>query len=341
MDTHQFPDRYSRQVQFSGIGREGQAKLAAAHVAVVGVGALGAFHAGALARAGVGRLTLIDRDYVEANNLQRQWLFEESDAVEALPKAEAAARHLAKINSEVSVQAVVTDLTPGNVEELLSEADLILDGTDNFETRYLMNDFAVWRNVPWIYGAAVGSYGLAMLVEPSVTCCFKCIYPEPPSGVQPTCETAGVVNTVTALVASWQVSLALRFFVDGWKGAPRKIFTVDVWKGETRQVQQPGPQPDCPACGLRQLLHLEGKKRRPVSLCGRNAVQIHERERPLDLAELESRLRPLGAVRRNEFALRFFLPSYELTIFADGRAIIKGTQDVGVARSLYAKYVGA
>lgn len=342
MDSrYSFPDRYSRQTRFAGIGGEGQSKLAQSHVALVGVGALGSFQAGALARAGVGRLTLIDRDYVEASNLQRQWLFEESDAAEALPKAVAAAQRIARINSEIRVDAVTADLTPANAEDLLAEADLILDATDNFETRYLVNDFALSRKIPWIYGAAVGSYGLAMPIIPSVTCCLKCVYPEPPSGVQPTCETAGVLNTVTSLIASWQVSLAYRILVEGGGRVPRKITTVDVWSGVIRQIAQPDPMPECPACGQRQYSHLDGKRRKPVSLCGRNAVQIHERERPLDLVELEDRLSPLGTVRRNDFALRFFLPSYELTVFPDGRAIIKGTQDIGVARSLYAKYVGA
>ena len=339
--SHLFPDRYSRQIRFAGIGIEGQSKLTNSHVVLVGVGALGSFQAGALARAGIGRLTLIDRDYVEPSNLQRQWLFEESDAAQALPKAVAAAQRIAGINSEVQVNPLTADLTPANAEDLLGEADLILDATDNFETRYLINDFAVSREIPWVYGAAVGSYGLAMPVIPGVTCCLRCIYPDPPSGVQPTCETAGVLNTVTALIASWQVSLAYRILIQGGASVPKRITTADVWSGVTRQITQPGPVPGCPTCGLHQFVHLEGERRKPISLCGRNAVQIHERDRPLNLAELEERLSPLGAVRRNEFALRFFLPTYEMTVFPDGRAIIKGTQDIGLARSLYAKYVGA
>ncbi|MBL8217416.1 MAG: ThiF family adenylyltransferase [Bryobacterales bacterium] len=332
-------DRYSRQILFPGIGETGQKKLLESRVAVVGCGALGSFHAGALARAGVGHLTLIDRDYVEASNLQRQWLYEEEDAAQALPKAVAAANRLARINSSVNVTPVVADLTPANIADTLEGATLLLDGTDNFDTRYLINDYAVSENIPWIYGAAVGSYGLVMPVLPGETACLKCLYPEPPSGAQPTCETAGVVNTITAIIASLQVSLAYQVLVGG--EVPRQITTIDIWSGAMRTRKQPVRDPDCPACGRREFVHLEGRRRVPVSLCGRNAVQLHERARPLDLADLASRLEPLGAVRRNEFALRFVLSPYELTIFPDGRAIIKGTTDVGVARSLYARYVGS
>jgi molybdopterin-synthase adenylyltransferase len=331
-------ERYSRQVLFAGIGREGQERLLGSCVAVVGCGALGAFHAGALARAGVGRLRLIDRDFVEASNLQRQWLYEEADAREALPKAVAAARAVGRVNSGVEAEALVEDLTPENVEDLLEGADLILDGTDNFETRYLLNDWAVDRGVPWVYGGAVGSYGLSLPVVPGRTACFECIYPEPPAGAQPTCETAGVVNTITALVASWQVSLGLRILTGG--DVEAKITTFDVWGGGVRQIAMPARDPACPACGQRTCRHLHGAERIPISLCGRNAVQIHDCKRPLDLEALGRRLAPLGEARWNGFALRFVAPPHEMTIFPDGRAIIKGTQDPGVARSLYSRYIG-
>jgi len=332
-------ERYSRQILFSGLGEQGQQHLLDARVAVAGCGALGSFQAGALARAGVGFLRIIDRDYVELSNLQRQWLFDECDVEQALPKAAAAARKIAGINASVQVEPVVADLTPSNVEDLLGGVDLILDGTDNFETRYLINDFAVERGVPWIYGAAVGSYGITMPVIPGKTACLRCIYPDPPSGVQPTCETAGVLGTITALIASLQVSEAIKILC----GAPptSKMTTVDVWSGEIRQVAQPGPVADCPTCGLRQFPYLAGERRAPVSLCGQNAVQIHERARPLELRDLAVKLAPLGPVRANEFALRFEVPPYLMTIFADGRAIVKGTTDVGIARSLYARYIGA
>ncbi|HOL71074.1 MAG TPA: ThiF family adenylyltransferase [Bryobacteraceae bacterium] len=335
------PDRYSRQVLFPGIGAAGQQRIRAAKVAVVGCGALGSFQAGALARAGVGRILLIDRDYVEWSNLQRQWLYDESDARDALPKAIAAARRLAAINSEVEVSPLVADLTAANIEEALEGVNLILDGTDNFETRYLLNDYAVSHGVPWIYGAAVGSYGLTMPVLPGKTACLKCVYPEPPSGAQPTCETAGVLNAITSAIASLQTGDALKILAGHADSLRPRITTVDVWSGEVRQVALPPPDAGCQACGWREFVHLEGKRRAPISLCGRNAVQIHERAQPLDLGQLKAALEPLGEVRANEFALRFFLPPYEMTIFPDGRAIIKGTDDVGLARSLYARYVGA
>jgi molybdopterin-synthase adenylyltransferase len=332
-------ERYSRQILFAGIGEQGQQHLLDARVAVAGCGALGSFQAGALARAGVGYLRIIDRDYVELSNLQRQWLFDESDVEQSLPKAVAAARQIASVNSDIQAEPVVADLTPSNVEELLGDVDLVLDGTDNFETRYLINDFAVEHSLPWIHGAAVGSYGIVMAVTPGESACLRCIYPDPPPGAQPTCETAGVLGPVTAVIASLQVGEAIKILC-GARPA-RKITTVDVWTGEIRQVSQPGPFADCPACGRREFPYLNGERRVPVSLCGQNAVQIHERARPLELRDLAARLAPLGAVRSNEFALRFEAPPYLLTIFPDGRAIIKGTTDVGVARSLYARYIGA
>ncbi len=332
-------ERYSRQILFAGIGESGQQRLLDARVVVVGCGALGSFQAGALARAGVGFLGIIDRDYVELSNLQRQWLFDQCDVEQALPKSIAAARKLAAINSDIHVEPVVADLAPSNADDLLEDSDLILDGTDNFETRYLINDYAVSHERPWIYGAAVGSYGISMPVVPRKTACLRCIYPDPPAGAQPTCETAGVLGSITAVIASLQVSEALKILCG--VEPSRKITTVDLWSGEIRQVEQPGPQQHCPACGSREFPYLKGKRRAPVSLCGRNAVQIHERARPVDLKELAERLAPLGAVRANEFALRFETAPYLLTVFPDGRAIVKGTTDVGVARSLYSRYIGA
>ena len=259
-------ERYSRQILFAGIGEKGQQHLLDARVAVAGCGALGSFQAGALARAGVGFIRIIDRDYVELSNLQRQWLFDESDAEQSLPKAVAAARKMVSLNSDVCVEPVVADLTPSNVEDLLGDVDLVLDGTDNFETRYLINDFAVQGNRPWVYGAAVGSYGIVMAVTPGESACLRCVYPDPPSGAQPTCETAGVLGPVTALLASLQVAEAIKILCGA--GASRKITTVDVWTGEIRQVAQPGPVADCPACGRREFPYLNGERRAPVSLCG-------------------------------------------------------------------------
>jgi molybdopterin/thiamine biosynthesis adenylyltransferase len=314
--------------------------MQAARVAIVGCGALGTFQAGALARAGIGHLKLLDRDVVEWSNLQRQWLFDEEDAREERAKAGAVAAHLSKINSEVHVEALAVDLNAGNIEDLLEDVDLILDATDNFETRFLINDFAIERGVPWIYGAAVGSYGLAFPVLPGLGPCLKCVYPEAPTGAQPTCETAGVLNSITSLVAAWQVGLATKLIALGASALPLKLATFDSWEFQLRQVGI-SVDPGCPCCQGRNFQSLDGRVRAPISLCGRNAVQIHERHAALDLAGLEGQLLGLGEVRRNEFALRFTPDSrYELTIFPDGRAIIKGTQDVGVARSLYSRYLG-
>ena len=333
-------ERYSRQILFPGIGERGQEALLGARVALVGCGALGSFHAAALARAGVGSMVIIDRDYVEPSNLQRQWLFEESDAADALPKAAAAERRLALINSSIHVRGVVADLTASNAEQLLGRVDLILDGTDNFDTRYLINDFSVSHSIPWVYGAAVGSYGLAMPVVPGRTPCLRCVYPNPPQSAQPTCETAGVVNVIASLVASYQVADALKILCGQADRVEARITTVDVWQGGTRQIAAPPRDPECPACGRRQFPYLEESRREPVRLCGRSAVQVQEREQSLDLAQLKARLERIGEVRANEFAVRFFVPPYEMTIFPDGRAIIKGTSDVGLARSLYARYIG-
>jgi len=334
-------DRYSRQERFAPLGPEGQRRLGEARVVIVGCGALGTYHAAALARAGVGFLRIVDRDYVELNNLQRQWLYEESDATEGLPKAVAAARHLGRVNSGIAVEPVVADLTPANADELLGGVDLLLDGTDNFETRYLVNEYAVREGIPWIYGGAVGSYGIAMPVLPGETPCLVCLYPEPPSGVQPTCETAGVLATATTVIGALQVTMAMQILAGHRDAVPRRITTIDLWTGALRQVTQPPRDAECMVCGQRIFEQLRGGKRTPISLCGRNAVQIHERNRPVDLAALARALEPLGVVRANEFALRFFVAPYEMTIFPDGRAIIKGTQDTGIARSLYARYVGA
>lgn len=333
-------DRYSRQIRFAPFGAAGQEKLGAATAVIVGCGALGTVQASLLARAGTGMIRLIDRDYVEESNLQRQLLYIEADARDALPKAEAARRRLLEANSAIAVEAHVSDLNPENADELLGEADVILDATDNFETRYLINDWSVRESVPWIYGAAVGSYGITMPVLPGRGACFRCIYPAPPSGDQPTCETAGVLNPVTSVVGSLQAASALKLLAGHAADFELRIATIDVWTGALRQIAQPGRDGDCPCCGRREFEYLERNRRAPVSLCGRNAVQIHDRGRPLDLAQLGAKLAGLGAVRSNDFALRFERPPYEITVFPDGRAIIKGTTDVAVARSLYSRYIG-
>jgi molybdopterin/thiamine biosynthesis adenylyltransferase len=335
--------RYSRQTRFAPFGDQGQRRVRQASVAIVGCGALGGVQAEILTRSGIGRLRLIDRDFVELSNLQRQFLFEETDARDALPKAVAAARRLARINSEVTLEPMVADLTASNADELFDGIDLILDGTDNFETRYLINDVTAAGHVArsWVYGAAVGSYGIKLAITPGQTACFRCIYPDPPQGAQPTCETAGVLGPVTATIAALQSADALKILASGADSLDARLTTIDLWTGEIRQLDPPARDPDCPCCARREFAYLDGSHSAPVSLCGRNAVQIHERRQHINLSELALRLESLATVRSNEFALRVALDPYELTVFPDGRAIIKGTTDIGVARSLYARYVGA
>ena len=333
-------ERYSRQILFTEIGEEGQERLLASTVVIAGCGALGTAQAAALARAGVGRLVVIDRDYVEPSNLQRQWLFDEADASEGLPKAVAAARHLAAANSGVRVEPVVADLTARNAEELLRGADVILDGADNFELRYLVNDWAVKNSVPWIYGAAVGSYGVTMPILPDESACLACLFPEPPGGPQATCDTAGILNTVTSIIAALQVADATKILSGRRECVEPRLFSVDVWKNTHRSLSSREKSPECRVCGLRRFAYLDSSKRRPVSLCGRNAVQVHERDESIDLELLAVTLERLGKVDANAHVLRFAVDAYQMTIFPDGRAIIKGTEDAGVARSLYARYVG-
>ena len=341
MITLDLNDRYSRQVLFHPIGLAGQRKLAAACVAIVGCGATGSVIASLLARAGVGTLRIIDRDYVEPSNLQRQTLFDEADATESLPKAVAAARKIAAFNSGIVADAQVADLTPANIASLLQEAALILDGTDNFETRYLLNDFAVSRSVPWIYTAAVGSYGVTLNVLPGTTACLTCVFPEAPRGVQETCETAGILNSAVNFVASIAVTEALKLLVGAEHQLRRTLLSFDLWTNQHAEIGASKPRSGCRCCGAHDFVHLAGEGRPHITLCGRNSVQIHERHRPLDFADLAMRLRPHGPVRHNDFVLKFFHDPYELTLFPDGRAIIKGTTDTAVARSLYARYVGS
>jgi adenylyltransferase/sulfurtransferase len=336
-------DRYSRQILFRGIGDEGQQKLAAARIAIVGCGATGSALAGLLARAGVGTLRIIDRDYVEPSNLQRQTLFDEKDAAESLPKAIAAARKISAFNSQIVVDPRIEDLVPANIEALLEEMSLILDGTDNFETRYLLNDYAVQRSLPWIYSAAVGSYAVTLNIVPGQTACLACIFPDSPRGMVETCETSGILNSAVNLVASVAATEAIKFLVAGPTSPHlrRSLLSFDVWTNEHAEISAAKPRPGCRACSERNFIHLAGEGRPHITLCGRNSVQIHERQRPIDFAEMDRRLEPHGTVRHNDFVLKFWHDPYEMTLFPDGRAIIKGTTDTAVARSLYARFVGS
>ena len=339
-NTFQKNDRYSRQVLFKEIGTEGQKKLSESRVVIVGCGATGSALASLLARSGIGTLRILDRDYVESSNLQRQSLFDENDARESVPKAIAAARQIARFNSEIVVEPHVADLVPANADSLLGACDLILDGTDNFETRYLINDYVVKNSVAWIYAAAVGSYTLTMNILPGETACLACIFPEPPRGTIETCETAGILNSAVNLVSSIAATEALKFLVGARAKMRRTLLSWDVWTNERAELAAIRPRAGCPPCSG-NFVHLAGEGRPHITLCGRNSVQIHERQRPVDFAELSTRLQPHGDVRHNEFVLKFWREPYEMTLFPDGRAIIKGTTDTAIARSLYARYVGS
>ncbi len=333
-------ERYSRQIRFAEIGEEGQRRIGRSRVAVVGCGGLGSAQSEILARAGVGFLRIIDRDYIDWTNLQRQWLFDEQNARNAMPKAAAAAARLREINSSIEIDPAITDLTPSNIDDLLGDVELIMDGTDNFETRFLINDYAVSRNIPWIYGAAVGSYGVKMPVIPGKTCCLRCIIPDLPGGVQQSCETAGILAPSTTVIGALQAADAIKILSGHIDEISSRMTVVDVWTGDLMQVNRGERNPDCPTCARREFSFLEGKRRAPISLCGRNAVQIHDRRQPIDLKQLAEQLQGIGTVCMNDFALRAEIAPYELTVFPDGRAIIKGTTDVGVAKSIYARYVG-
>ncbi|MFY9843034.1 MAG: ThiF family adenylyltransferase [Terriglobales bacterium] len=340
LETLEADDRYSRQILFKEIGAEGQEKLAKSRVVIVGTGATGSALASLLARSGVGNLRILDRDYVEASNLQRQTLFDENDARESMPKAMAAARQIARFNSRIDVEPHVADLTPANVDSLLRGCDLILDGSDNFETRYLVNDYAVRNGVAWIYAAAVGSYAVTMNILPGETACLGCIFPESPRGTVETCETVGILNSAVNLVSSIASAEALKFLVGARAKMRRTLLSWDVWTNERAELAAGRPRESCRTCSG-DFVHLAGEGRPHITLCGRNSVQIHERQRPVDFAELSARLQPHGTVRHNEFVLKFWREPYEMTLFPDGRAIIKGTTDTAIARSLYARFVGS
>jgi molybdopterin-synthase adenylyltransferase len=393
-------ERYSRQILFHGIGEAGQEKLLAASAVLVGCGALGTVVANLLVRSGVGHLRIIDRDFVEPSNLQRQTLFEESDALESLPKAVAAERRLRAINSGVQVEGIVSDLTPQNAADLLTGFPLLIDGTDNFETRLLLNDAALSLGVPWIYAAAVGSYGVTMTILPGETACLACLLEgehksadvggsmgaadtrdtagrlnangvSGSMGVEDTCDTAGVLNAAVGVVASIEAVEALKLLANKPEALHGRLVSCDVWTGKFQSIRVER-NPDCRACARHEFTYLEGAAQPHITMCGRDSVQIHERNRKLDLSALGRRLAGTSAtasasaspsasasmsgpasasgpasrsdsaseIRHNDFLLRFQVPPYEMTVFADGRAIIKGTKDPAVARSLYARFIG-
>jgi adenylyltransferase/sulfurtransferase len=336
--------RYTRQTLFAGLGRAGQERLIRSRVLIAGCGALGSVLANSLARAGVGYLRLVDRDFVEGNNLQRQVLYDEHDALEGLPKAIAAKQALGRINSLVTVDAHVADITSDSIEPLLDGIDVVLDGSDNFEVRYLLNDACVKAGIPWIYSGVIAAYGVTMTILPGETACLRCVFPDRPlPGTTPTCDTAGVLNGIVGVITGMASTEAIKLLA-GSDRLVRGLTWIDLWENTFERVELPR-MPDCPTCGLGHYEYLDAPlDESGVSLCGRNAVQVRPPQgtaAALDLGALAERLRPAGEVASNEFLLRLRVDGYEVTVFPDARAIIKGTDDPAVARTIYARYVGA
>ena len=333
-------DRYSRQVLFPGIGEEGQRKLSNSHVVIIGCGALGTIISTSLVRAGVGKVRIIDRDFIEYHNLQRQVLFDEDDIRNELPKAIAAERHLKKVNSSIEIEGIVTDVNYTNIEQLIGDADVILDALDNFETRLLINDVSLKHNIPWVYGGAISSFGMTMTIIPHETPCFRCFSPGSTRGRVLTCDTAGVISPAPTIIGALQVAEAMKILV-GAEDVNRELITIDVWKGTFHRLKI-SPRQDCPACqGKYEFLEGESGLR-TTSLCGQNAVQVLSPEaKHIALEELAARLKPVAQVTYNEFMLRFTVDNHEMVAFPDGRAILRNTTDESLAKGLYAKYIGA
>jgi adenylyltransferase/sulfurtransferase len=338
-------ERYSRQIFFPGIGEEGQRKLLKSYVVVVGCGALGTVIAGSLARAGVGRLKIVDRDFVEENNLQRQILFDEDDVKENLPKAVAAQRKLEKINSHIQIESFVTDVNHTNIESILEGADLVMDGTDNFEARYLINDACIKHKIPWVYGACVSSYGLSMTIIPYQTPCLRCVLETaPPAGATPTCDTAGVIGPIVNTIASIQVTEGLKILTRNWKALRKEIVIIDLWEGSFTKadISHSREVSNCPTCKQGRFEFLEGKEGSHMTiLCGRDAVQItHKTPIQVQFESLAQKLQSVGTVSYNLYILKFKVDGFDITLFPDGRAIIKGVKDPAIAKGIYAKYIG-
>jgi len=358
--------RYHRQMLLPGFGEDGQRRLLGSTVVILGCGALGTVAANMLARAGVGHLVIIDRDFIELTNLQRQVLFDEDDVAQVIPKAEAAKRRLARINSQVRVSAIVDDLNFRNIERYAAGADVLVDGLDNFETRYLANDYAVKHAIPYLYGGAVGTSGMAYAILPHTpernsrwetgaadlaTPCFRCLFEQaPPPGESPTCDTVGVLGPAVSIIANFQVAETMKILTGNLDRLNRSMLSIDLWSNTFTQLKvgRAWEDGDCPCCKRRNFEFLEGRAgSSATTLCGQDAVQLTHRQQrhSLNLDEIAGRLRQYGSVMANEFVIRAAIrdngKAYELTLFADGRAIIKGTGDAGVARGVFAKYVGS
>ena len=335
-------NRYSRQVLFSPIGESGQKKIGASSVVLIGCGALGTVCAEMLARAGVGRLRLVDRDFVEKNNLQRQSLFDEEHARNTLPKAIAAKEALEKINTDIQLEAIIQDVTWENIEDLCKENQVIVDGTDNFETRFLINDVAFKNNIPWIYGACVGSYGVALTFQPALTLCFQCLFDRSPeAGKMATCDTTGIVSPVVHGVAAYQVAQTLKILVG--EKLESRLLQLDAWKNSWRTIGvSQARNPNCSCCAELKFRYLKGREKSHLTqLCGRNAVQVSPRRKTdINFRVLSQRLGKSTKVKFNDYIMRIQINGLEITLFSDGRSIIKGTEDFTEARAVYAKYIG-
>ncbi len=338
--------RYSRQMRYAPIGTEGQQKLQDSRVLLCGCGALGSVLAGTLARAGVGYLRIVDRDFLELSNLQRQVLYTEEDVAAGLPKAIAAQQQLAKINSSITIDAHVTDVSSRNITQLCEGMDLILDGTDNFETRFLLNDASLSLNIPWVYGGCIGAEGQSLTIIPGETPCLRCLMSEPPApGTSPTCDTSGILATIIQVIASIQATEAIKILT-GNKAAINRCWTViDLWENVTRQLKVDSfrENSDCPTCNKKEFPWLSGERGSQAAiLCGRNSVQLNfPSAQALSLDDLEKSLQGVGKVTRNRYLLRLAVDDYLITVFPDGRAVIGGTEEIGEARSIYARYIGS
>ncbi|MFQ5702068.1 MAG: ThiF family adenylyltransferase [Acidobacteriota bacterium] len=337
-------DRYSRQVRVPAIGEDGQKAICSSAVAIVGCGALGSVSSSLLARAGVGRMKIIDRDFVDLSNLQRQFLFDEDDVREMRPKALAASRRLSRANPTIRVEGLAADLGPRNAVDLLSDVSLIIDGTDNFETRFLINDVSVRHDVPWIYAACIGSYGLTMSIIPGEAACLRCLLEDPPPpGSVPTCDTVGVLGPAAAVIAGLQAAEAIKYLSGNREAMHEGLLSLDVWTGRMTRVKVPrgGGRRRCETCDGLEFNYLSGRGSRSTTLCGRNAVQVlPERGAELSLETLRARLPGSLHARLSPFMLRFTTEQLEVSVFPDGRAIVTGTSDPTVARGIYSRYVG-
>ncbi|MBC8553111.1 MAG: ThiF family adenylyltransferase [Candidatus Brocadiales bacterium] len=338
-------ERYSRQILFQHIGEENQKVLMKSTAVVIGCGALGTVSSSYLTRAGIGQIRIIDRDFIEENNLQRQILFDENDISENIPKAIAAQRKLQKISNKVKIEGFVTDANYSNIDKLTKGADIIIDGTDNFQTRFLINDYCVKNSVPWVYGACIGSRGVLMSIIPSKTPCLRCVFEIMPQiGSFPTCDTAGVIGPIAGIIASFQATEAIKILTGDYDSVNKNLLEIDVWDTKFRQIDISGLNDlnNCPTCKLHNYEFLEAEAGIMTTfLCGKNAVQVMSRNiSNIDLRQLEQRLGSIVDVSCNAFMLKFKVNDHSFTVFADGRAIITGTADSSTAKTLYSKYLG-